>query len=114
MGIQWREITLRRQEGTVVFDLDGHCCLCDAGYAEIETLVETVARFGYGRIKLNLERIRCLDSAALGCLMRAVGRAKQHGAPVTFLNPQPLVLKLLEVTNLTSFLDETYSPDVAR
>ena len=77
----------------------------EEGFAEIQTLIETVARLGYRNVKLNLERFPYLDSAALGCLVRSVGRAKEHGAQVTFINAQPRVLKLLEVTGL-SFLAE--------
>jgi len=105
MGLIWWEITLRRHGEAVLFDLDGRLCLCEEGFAEIQTLIETVARLGYRNVKLNLERFPYLDSAALGCLVRSVGRAKEHGAQVTFINAQPRVLKLLEVTGL-SFLAE--------
>lgn len=58
-----------------------------------------------GEIELELSKVTCMDSSALGMLVLLSESAKAFNRTVTLLNPSSVVSKLLEIANFSKIFN---------
>jgi anti-sigma B factor antagonist len=66
-----------------------------------EKLVELVSE-GHRQIVADLEGVDFLDSTGLGVLVGGLKRLRSHDGDLTLVCTQPRILKVFEITGLTS------------
>jgi anti-sigma B factor antagonist len=66
-----------------------------------EKLVELVSE-GHRQIVADLEGVDFLDSTGLGVLVGGLKRLRSHEGDLTLVCTQPRILKVFEITGLTS------------
>lgn len=77
-----------------------------------ERLVELVNE-GHRRIVVDLEGVDFLDSTGLGVLVGGLKRLRTHGGDLSLVCTQPRILKVFEITGLTTVFSIATSVDEA-
>lgn len=77
-----------------------------------ERLVELVSE-GHRRIVVDLEGVDFLDSTGLGVLVGGLKRLRSHGGDLSLVCTQPRILKVFEITGLTTVFSIATSVDEA-
>jgi anti-sigma B factor antagonist len=77
-----------------------------------EKLVELVGQ-GHRKIVADLEGVDFLDSTGLGVLVGGLKRLRSHGGDLSLICTQPRILKVFEITGLTSVFSIAESKDTA-
>jgi anti-sigma B factor antagonist len=77
-----------------------------------ERLVELVSE-GHRRIVVDLEGVDFLDSTGLGVLVGGLKRLRSHGGDLSLVCTQPRILKVFEITGLTTVFQIGESVDEA-
>lgn len=77
-----------------------------------EKLVELVGQ-GHRKIVTDLEGVDFLDSTGLGVLVGGLKRLRSHGGDLSLVCTQPRILKVFEITGLTSVFSISESLDEA-
>jgi anti-sigma B factor antagonist len=77
-----------------------------------ERLVELVSE-GHRRIVVDLEGVDFLDSTGLGVLVGGLKRLRTHGGDLSLVCTQPRILKVFEITGLTTVFSIATSVDEA-
>lgn len=77
-----------------------------------EKLVELVSE-GHRQMVADLEGVDFLDSTGLGVLVGGLKRLRSHDGDLTLVCTQPRILKVFEITGLTSVFKISSSVDEA-
>jgi anti-sigma B factor antagonist len=77
-----------------------------------ERLVELVSE-GHRQIVVDLEGVDFLDSTGLGVLVGGLKRLRTHGGDLSLVCTQPRILKVFEITGLTTVFSIATSVDEA-
>jgi anti-sigma B factor antagonist len=77
-----------------------------------ERLVELVSE-GHRQIVVDLEAVDFLDSTGLGVLVGGLKRLRSHGGDLSLVCTQPRILKVFEITGLTTVFSIATSVDEA-
>jgi len=77
-----------------------------------EKLVDLVGQ-GHRKIVADLEGVDFLDSTGLGVLVGGLKRLRSHGGDLSLVCTQPRILKVFEITGLTSVFSIADSKDAA-
>ena len=91
-------IEVRDQAGWTVFDVAGELDLYTAG--RLKERLRALSDQGRHRLVVNLERVEFMDSTALGVLIGARRRAREHDGEVVLAGPVDPVRKVLSITGL--------------
>ena len=93
-------LTLSHQQtdGDAVIALDGELDLASA--PDLAELAEELVRNGAGNIIVDAERLSFCDSSGLRILVSIANDLRPIGGRVAIVNPQPIVLRVLELTGL--------------
>jgi anti-sigma B factor antagonist len=67
--------------------------------------LERLAEQPIAIIALDLAGLEFISSAGLGALISAHKKARPHDGRIRLVNPQPLILRVLETTRLTSVFE---------
>jgi anti-anti-sigma factor len=60
---------------------------------------------GFDKLTINLAGIRTVDCGGLGSLASVLGFATEQGKQVRITNANPLIVEMLQLTNLAEFLE---------
>jgi anti-sigma B factor antagonist len=100
---QSAQVTLRRVGGVDVVQPHGSVC-----FGEHEPLLEALLQLAENaaapRIIVDLGDVSLCDSTALNVLLQARRRATSHGGWLRLAAAQPLVRRVLQMTNLSRLL----------
>jgi anti-anti-sigma factor len=99
---QSAQVTVRRIAGVDVVQPHGSVC-----FGEHEPLLEALlflAESDDPRIVVDLSDVSLCDSSALNVLLQAHRRASSHGGWLRLAGAQPLVRRVLHMTNLNRLL----------
>jgi anti-sigma B factor antagonist len=77
-----------------------------------EQLVELVSQ-GHRQIVVDLEGVDFLDSTGLGVLVGGLKRLRSNGGDMALVCTQPRILKVFEITGLTTVFSISASVDEA-
>jgi len=88
----------RQTDGDAVIALDGELDLASA--PELAELAGELVRNGAGNIIVDAQRLSFCDSSGLRILVSIANDLRPTGGRVAILNPQPIVLRVLELTGL--------------
>jgi anti-sigma B factor antagonist len=77
-----------------------------------EQLVELVSQ-GHRHIVVDLEGVDFLDSTGLGVLVGGLKRVRSNGGDLSLVCTQPRILKVFEITGLTTVFSISRSVDEA-
>jgi anti-sigma B factor antagonist len=91
-------IETREQDGWSVLDVAGEIDLYTA--SKLKEQLRGLSDQGKHRIVVNLERVGFIDSTALGVLIGALKRAREHDGEVVLAAPAEPILKVLSITGL--------------
>jgi anti-sigma B factor antagonist len=91
-------IEVRDQSGWTVFDVAGELDLYTS--SRLKERLRALSDQGKHRIVVNLERVEFMDSTALGVLIGARKRAREHDGEVALAGPTEPVRKVLSITGL--------------
>lgn len=91
--------TVREVDGVAVVDLTGKITIGE-GDVLLREKVNELLDGGSGKILLNLEKVKYMDSAGIGELVACYKRAKEKNGTVKLLNPSGKVYDLLQLTKL--------------
>ena len=93
-------LTLSHQQtdGDAVIALDGELDLASA--PDLAQLAGELVRNGAGNIIVDAQRLSFCDSSGLRILVSIANDLRPTGGRVAILNPQPIVLRVLELTGL--------------
>jgi anti-sigma B factor antagonist len=89
-----------RVTAAVVGDLD----IATAGRF-VDRLGEVVADGAAGELTIDLAEVRFCDSAGIGALIRIRTLSDEHGWQFAVVNPQPAVLRVLDLTGVRDYLN---------
>jgi anti-sigma B factor antagonist len=92
-----------------VVDISGKITIGE-GDVQLREKVNELLEAGEGRILLNLEKVKYMDSAGIGELVACYKRAKEKEGVVKLLNPSGKVYDLLQLTKLEEVFD-TYKDE---
>jgi anti-sigma B factor antagonist len=67
--------------------------------------LEQLAEQPFAIIALDLGQLEFISSAGLGALISAHKKARPHEGRIRLVNPQPMILRVLETTRLTSVFE---------
>jgi anti-anti-sigma factor len=109
--MNWTVMTARLRGQVVVIDLAWASREREAD--ELSTLIVPLLEQGFRKFLLNLVRIRYLDSADLGALLRVSTIVTRNGGKLSLLDPPGRVRPLLEIARLASLFDVFTSEDEA-
>jgi len=65
---------------------------------------------GFDKLTINLAGVRTVDCGGLGSLASVLGLATQKGKQVRITHASPLIVEMLELTNLGQFLEQDDRP----
>ena len=88
----------RQTDGDAVIALDGELDLASA--PELAELAGELVRNGADNIIVDAQRLSFCDSSGLRILVSIANDLRPTGGRVAILNPQPIVLRVLELTGL--------------
>ena len=88
----------RRTDGDAVIALDGELDLSSA--SDLAQLADELVRDGASNIIMDAQRLTFCDSSGLRILVSIANDLRPMGGRVAILNPQPFVLRVLELTGL--------------
>ena len=93
-------LTLSHQQtdGDAVIALDGELDLSSA--SDLAELAGELVRNGADNIIMDAERLSFCDSSGLRILVSIANDLRPTGGRVAIVNPQPIVLRVLELTGL--------------
>jgi anti-sigma B factor antagonist len=93
-------LTLSHQQtdGDAVIALDGELDLASA--PDLAELASELVRNGAGNIIVDAQRLSFCDSSGLRILVSIANDLRPAGGRVAIVNPQPIVLRVLELTGL--------------
>jgi len=93
-------LTLSHQQtdGDAVIALDGELDLASA--SDLAELAGELVRNGADNIIMDAERLSFCDSSGLRTLVSIANDLRPIGGRVAIVNPQPIVLRVLELTGL--------------
>ena len=93
-------LTLSHQQtdGDAVIALDGELDLASA--PDLAELAGELVRNGAGNIIVDAQRLSFCDSSGLRILVSIANDLRPVGGRVSIVNPQPVVLRVLELTGL--------------
>jgi anti-sigma B factor antagonist len=91
-------IETRERAGWSVLDVAGEVDLYTA--SKLKEQLRSLSDRGKHRIVVNLERVGFIDSTALGVLIGALKRAREHEGEVVLAAPAEPVRKVLSITGL--------------
>jgi anti-sigma B factor antagonist len=91
-------IEVRERSGWTVLDVAGELDLYTAG--TLKERLRSLTDQGRHRIVVNLESVEFMDSTALGVLIGARKRAREHDGEVALAGPTEPVRKVLSITGL--------------
>jgi anti-sigma B factor antagonist len=77
-----------------------------------ERLVDLVSQ-GHRQIVVDLEGVDFLDSTGLGVLVGGLKRLRSHGGDLSLVCTQPRILKVFEITGLTTVFSISPTVDEA-
>jgi anti-sigma B factor antagonist len=77
-----------------------------------ERLVDLVSQ-GHRQIVVDLEGVDFLDSTGLGVLVGGLKRLRSHGGDLSLVCTQPRILKVFEITGLTTVFSISSTVDEA-
>lgn len=80
--------------------LEIHGTLALAGAEHLKTRFRELAARGVTRVEIDLARAECITSVGLSALAIVWDQARDVGAPVSFANVPPQILRLFEVAGL--------------
>ena len=109
--MKWKMMTARLRGDVVVIDLawtNGQC-----GEDELSALILQLLDQGFQRYVLNLVRVPCLESPALGGLVRAHATVTRRGGKLSLVDGHGGVRHLLETTGFAWTFDVLTSQDEA-
>lgn len=89
-------------EAETVVHLRGELDLRSAPHLRRRLVEEATPRCT--RLVLDLAALSFMDSSGLGVLVAAVRAMHSHGGELVLRDPSPVVLKILEISGLTSVL----------
>jgi anti-sigma B factor antagonist len=104
-------IETRERAGWAVLDVVGEVDLYTA--AKLKEQLRALSDRGKHRIVVNLERVGFIDSTALGVLIGALKRAREHDGEVVLAAPAEPVQKVLTITGLERVFPITENVDEA-
>jgi anti-sigma B factor antagonist len=104
--MQFRE---RQVDGVTVIDVEGDFTMT-AAPCPLQDFVKAVLRRGERRIVLNLAHIDRMDSTCLGELIESYRTTAAHGATLKIAQPDPHLLRQLQVTHFDTIL-ETFATE---
>ncbi len=87
---------------TVVIDMSGRLCFLETG---LRGLVRALLEEGHRDFVLNLSDLEYIDSFGLGQMVSVWTSIHNRGGQMKLLQPGERVLKLLELTKLTSVFE---------
>jgi anti-sigma B factor antagonist len=88
----------RQTDGDAVIALDGELDLASA--PDLAELAGELVRHGAGNIIVDARRLSFCDSSGLRILVSIANHLRPTGGRVAIVNPQPTVLRVLELTGL--------------
>ena len=109
--MKWTVMTARLRGDVVVIDLawtNGQC-----GEDELSALILQLLDQGFRRYVLNLVRVPCLESSALGGLVRAHTTVTRRGGKLGLVDTDGRVRHLFEMTGFAWTFDVFTSQDEA-
>ena len=71
-------------------------------FEEMESLIESLFRQNCFRLIVKLEKLDYISSAGAGVFVGAIGRAKDMGGDIVFLNPSPNVKEVFDLLSLSA------------
>jgi anti-sigma B factor antagonist len=98
-------ITEERDGGRAVVTVKGEIDVASA--PALRTQLHAVCVDGIDTIVLDLREVTFLDSSALGVLVGALRRCRESGSQFRLVITSPRLLKIFEITGLTSVFDIT-------
>jgi anti-sigma B factor antagonist len=91
-------IETREQSGWSILDVAGELDLYTA--SNLKERLRALSEGGKHRVVVNLDRVNFIDSTALGVLIGARKRAREHDGEVVLTAPTEPVRKVLSITGL--------------
>ena len=88
----------KQTDGDAVIALDGELDLASA--PDLAQLAGELVRNGAGNIIVDAQRLSFCDSSGLRILVSIANELRPTGGRVAIVNPQPVVLRVLELTGL--------------
>jgi anti-sigma B factor antagonist len=98
-------ITERRDGDRAVITVKGEIDVASA--PALRTQLHAVCVEGVSAVVLDLREVTFLDSSALGVLVGALRRCREVGNDFKLVITSPRLLKIFEITGLTSVFDIT-------
>ena len=87
-----------KTDGDAVIALDGELDLASA--SDLAQLADELVRNGASNIIMDAQRLTFCDSSGLRILVSIANDLRPSGGRVAIVNPQPIVLRVLELTGL--------------
>ena len=88
-------------------EIDLHTC------AEMRDTLRELIEKGHHQIVINLAEVPYLDSAALGVMVDAVRRVREHEGAISLVSTTPFVRRAFEITRLVKIFQLYESNDAA-
>ncbi len=88
-------------------EIDLHTC------AELRETLRDLLEKGHYQIVINLAEVPYLDSAALGVLVDAVRRVREHEGGISLVSTTPFVRRAFEITRLVKIFQLYDNNDAA-
>jgi len=98
------DIDVRIKENISILDIEGEIDLYNA--PSIKEMVNSqIEEEKIIHVIINLDKATYIDSSGMGALISSSCNLKQHGGSLGIINLHGSVLKVFEITKLTSFFD---------
>lgn len=103
-------ISVQRHDDHAIIQVGGEVDL--ATCPQLQAVLVELVDGGFHQLTIDLEQVSLLDCRGIGVLVDALRRVKEHGGGLKLVRPNPLVLRVLTLTRMTTVLP-TDTPDVA-
>jgi len=103
------KIQRRKDEGVTVLKLEGRLTIGE-GDVELRDEIASLLEHGVEKILLDFEKVRTMDSAGLGELIRCKASAVNRGATIKLLHVEDKVEEVLEMTRLIGVFETFDDP----
>lgn len=103
-------ITVRKEEGVVILELDGKLVIGD-GDVKLREEVRDQLNDGAKKLLLNLKGVKTMDSSGLGELIRTKASANSVDATIKLVHVEDKVEEVLQMTRLIGVFD-TFNDEI--
>jgi anti-sigma B factor antagonist len=105
------QIAKEQLDGVAILRVEGEIDLYNA--PQIKNAVKALVDAGMPRAVINLDKVSYIDSSGIGALISSLSSLKKAGGGLRISNTRGAVLKVFQLTKLTSFFELHDTEDTA-